>query len=341
MHATMALGAAPSSGVVDIAWNDTAVAFRAQSHAVIAVRCPPGGRPSAVVGTDVYTDDSSICTAALHAGRVSLAMGGVVTIELRPPADGYVATLRNGIASSTRARAAGSFSFAEGPAPGLYAAPLGVMAPNPTPPPADPWTVTATAFRGSIGIAHSMDCPPGTPRTVWGTDVYTDDSSICSAALHAGRITAADGGPVTFFALPGRDMYFASERHGVTSTDYGTYPGSFAFDRTPQESTYAVPPGVRLINGSFNATTFRGEHDAKRLFCPPDLALHTVWGSGDYTDDSSICSAAIHAGRIDRERGGAVVLRPTRGRAAYHGSTAHGVTTQDYGTFAGSFVFEP
>ena len=51
---------------------------------------------------------------------------------------------------------------------------------------------------------------------VWGTDVYTDDSSICTAAVHAGLIEADDGGEVTFELAPGRDEYTGSEASAST-----------------------------------------------------------------------------------------------------------------------------
>ena len=61
-------------------WNDTATEFRGQNGAHFVYTCPSYGTASSVWGTDVYTDDSSVCTAAVHAGRITLAGGGSVTI---------------------------------------------------------------------------------------------------------------------------------------------------------------------------------------------------------------------------------------------------------------------
>ena len=36
-------------------------------------------------------------------------------------------------------------------------------------------------------------CVAGTPGVAYGTDIYTGDSSICTAAVHAGKTTAAGG----------------------------------------------------------------------------------------------------------------------------------------------------
>ena len=62
---------------------------------------------------------------------------------------------------------------------------------------------------------------------LWGTDVYTGDSSICTAAVHAGVITLDRGGLVTVELRPGQSAYKGTTRNGVTSTEYGAYTHSF------------------------------------------------------------------------------------------------------------------
>jgi len=60
-------------------------------------KCPSGGKESSVWGTDIYTLDTSFCNAAVHAGKLTSASGGSVTIELRPGESSYKGTTRNGI----------------------------------------------------------------------------------------------------------------------------------------------------------------------------------------------------------------------------------------------------
>ena len=87
------------------------------------------------------------------------------------------------------------------------------------------------------GQRSTYACPPnGTPAGVWGTDIYTDDSSICAAAVHAGLISFASGGTVTVeVRRPGVNYYTGSSRHGVSSKEYnnGSNPtlGAFVFVR--------------------------------------------------------------------------------------------------------------
>jgi hypothetical protein len=91
------------------------------------------------------------------------------------------------------------------------------------------WTDTAVPYRGRNGERISFSCAAGgTPRTVWGTDVYTDDSSVCTAAVHAGAITATAGGDIVVEILPGQSSYTGSTRNGITSSNWGSWSGSFS-----------------------------------------------------------------------------------------------------------------
>lgn len=92
-----------------------------------------------------------------------------------------------------------------------------------------PWTQGAQAFRGRTGQTVRVVCPPGgAPGSVWGSGIYTDDSSICTAAVHAGRIQMATGGSFGVQILPGMPAYQASSANGVTTQSYPQYSGSFS-----------------------------------------------------------------------------------------------------------------
>ncbi len=64
------------------------------------------------------------------------------------------------------------------------------------PPSSTNWTTNAVSWRGNNGQQFTFDCPPnGTiSSSLWGTDTYTDDSSICTAAVHASLISTSSGG---------------------------------------------------------------------------------------------------------------------------------------------------
>ena len=90
------------------------------------------------------------------------------------------------------------------------------------------WSQDASNRRASIGQTFVFRCSPnGDFDTVWGTDVYTDDSSICTAGVHAGKITRLAGGLVTIEIRPAQAAYLGSARNGVTTSNYGSWGGSF------------------------------------------------------------------------------------------------------------------
>ena len=90
------------------------------------------------------------------------------------------------------------------------------------------WDTTPSGFKGEDGQTYTFRCPEeGTENLIWGSDVYTQDSSICTAAVHVGRISLARGGIVTIEFRPGRSTYGSTVRNGIKSRTYGEYPRSF------------------------------------------------------------------------------------------------------------------
>ncbi len=71
--------------------------------------------------------------------------------------------------------------------------------------------------------------------------------------------------------------------------------------------------------------------------CPANPRLGSVWGSGPYTADSDICTAALHAGGIS-QAGGEVWVKAAPGQSSYQGSSANGVTTSNWGSYGRSFT---
>jgi hypothetical protein len=92
------------------------------------------------------------------------------------------------------------------------------------------WDQTAEPWRGFTGDTYSVSLPPGGSEwEIWGTTIYTDDSSIGTAAVHMGLITFLGGGDVTIKILAGQSSYTSSSQNGVTSGSYGSWDASFEF----------------------------------------------------------------------------------------------------------------
>jgi hypothetical protein len=92
------------------------------------------------------------------------------------------------------------------------------------------WDKTARKWNGNNNWTYTVTLPAGgSEYEIWGTDIYTDDSSIGTAAVHKGLITFGAGGTVTIRILPGEDSCRGTLHNGVTSQDYGNWDGSFEF----------------------------------------------------------------------------------------------------------------
>jgi hypothetical protein len=289
-------------------------------------------RSGNVWGTDIYTDDSSVCRAALHAGRVGPGGGNVRVVFLGARAS-YQGSTRHGVTSRNYGRwehsfrfVAGDFGGAPNDRPGYGGGGGGVAAcPN-----------NAVQLRGS-NQSLQCRCDARTTRSgnVWGTRIYTDDSAICRAAVHAGVI-GERGGIVTLWARPGRRSYNGSYSNGVRSRDYGRWSGSYEFSGGGGGGN--PPPDYgRVEDCPGNATSLRGNNRSLRCRCSAsDTRSGAVWGTDIYTDDSNICRAALHAGAIGRQ-GGIITVWHRPGRSSYRGSYRNGVETRNYGRWGGSF----
>jgi hypothetical protein len=90
-------------------------------------------------------------------------------------------------------------------------------------------------FTCTCSASAASTVPP-----IWGIDVYTDDSPVCVAAVHAGAI-GPRGGTVTVSRAQGQQSYPGGARNGVVSNSYGPWQQSF---RVTGAGGAAQPPAV-------------------------------------------------------------------------------------------------
>jgi hypothetical protein len=65
-----------------------------------------------------------------------------------------------------------------------------------------------------------------------------------------------------------------------------------------------------------------------------------VWGSDEYTSDSAVAAAAVHAGVLRDGERGRIKISYVEGRDAYNGTTRNGKTSQSWGPHSSSFRIE-
>ena len=272
-------------------------------------------------GTTTYTDDSSLETAAVHAGLLRAGQSGIVKVRLLPGQEKYEASTQNGVTSQAYGRHDGSFR--------LMAA--AVSTPQ--------RTGSLTSYRDLVGSSIMLPVVGAVSTNVWGSDVYTDDSQVGAAAVHAGVLGVGEFGFVKVTLLPGQPHYEGSVRNGVTSQSFEQWQGSFRVESAPPPWLVQLPGGEdpsQLVP----LATMRGHVGLSFSIQVTGAATGPVWGTGVYTDDSSLAAAAVHAGLLKAGEIGILRVTIAPGRQSYVASEQNGVKSQPYGPWEGSVRIE-
>ena len=117
---------------------------------------------------------------------------------------------------------------------------------------------TLEGFRGRDGESFVFEVVGSTDKIIHGDGIYSDDSNLASAAVHAGILKYAQRGQVKVTILPGMSAYLAANRNEVTSTSRNSHPGSYkveavvaneaAFKPTAQPAATAASPSSKPAN---------------------------------------------------------------------------------------------
>ncbi len=88
---------------------------------------------------------------------------------------------------------------------------------------------TLQAYQTHVGKTFKFALTGAPGGSVWGTDAYTLDSSLASAAVHAGVLQVGKTGNVRVRILPPRAGFVGSSRNGIESASFNFYPGAYEF----------------------------------------------------------------------------------------------------------------
>ena len=121
----------------------------------------------------------------------------------------------------------------------------------------------------NIGKTYDFYCQSAPEDLIhaplWGTNVYTTNSGICSTAVHSGMI-AESGGIISIELLDGQEFYSGSTKNNIQSEDHigtdvsYTFIGKPVADNSNQENNQfraseiervmrnSVQKGVRAID---------------------------------------------------------------------------------------------
>jgi len=87
--------------------------------------------------------------------------------------------------------------------------------------------INMVQFQNEIGKTFTFRVTGNAAGSAWGTDVYTTDTTLAAAAVHAGLLTSGQTGVVKVSVVASPQVFVGSTRNGVSSAGYGQYPAAF------------------------------------------------------------------------------------------------------------------
>jgi hypothetical protein len=317
-----------------------------QAGSVLILTMTGNTSGGSVWGSGVYTSDSSLAAAAVHSGALANAERGQIIVEVLPGESSYRGSSSNGVTSASWGAYGLSFRFLDSaPSPkGFFGSEStgGSSRPAAAPPAVlrvfgleDPTMLTR--IRTVPGAVLYFRVTGSISGRVWGTGIYTLDSTIAAAAVHAGILSPSQTGVLKVTVLPGRSSYEGSSRNGVTTAGYGAYGGSYSLEAVSGAVEFKA---AMADPGSPGAIPGVAPGNSYTVFLVGAASGATIWGSGIYTSDSSLATAAVHAGLLPDGGAGAVTVRILPGQASYAGTTSNGVRSTAYGAYGLSYSLE-
>jgi LCCL domain len=82
-------------------------------------------------------------------------------------------------------------------------------------------------YQGQIGKVFYFKVTGDNVGSIYGTDLYTTDSHLATAAVHAGVLKLGETGTVKVKIVEGQNGYTQTTRNGITSNSWGQYGGSY------------------------------------------------------------------------------------------------------------------
>uniref|UniRef100_A0A4W3IVU0 Cysteine rich secretory protein LCCL domain containing 2 n=1 Tax=Callorhinchus milii TaxID=7868 RepID=A0A4W3IVU0_CALMI len=173
-----------------------------------------------VIGTLYYEVQSSICRAAIHYGIIRNEEGGLVDITRKGKIPFFVKSAKYGIQSISKFRPANGFGLS-----------------RVTTRTVDCYATVAQLcpFRKPASHCPRINCPPNCMEEfpfwarVIGNNIYSDVSSICRSAVHAGIIKNHIGGLVDVMSVEKKNKYPSVFKNGIQSESMKNPPDGKAF----------------------------------------------------------------------------------------------------------------
>ena len=188
-------------------------------------------------------------------------------------------------------------------------------------------------YRGQNGKVLHFEVIGSNSGSIYGTDIYTDDSDLSTAAVHAGLLKVGEKGVIKVTILPGQASHSSSTRHGITSSPWSAYPGSYKVEPIPGGSRAASTTSKTLPDPGSMWSYEKHVGQSFEFQVTGSTSGGSIWGTGTYTGDSQLPVAAVHAGVLRDGESGVVKVTILAGDSRYLGSSRNGISSYDYGPY--------
>ena len=82
-------------------------------------------------------------------------------------------------------------------------------------------------FQGEIGKTFAFRVTGGNNGSIWGTGIYTSDSDLATAAVHAGALAIGQSGVVKVEIVTPPPGFAGSNQNGINSNPFQGFPGAY------------------------------------------------------------------------------------------------------------------
>ncbi|KAJ8413434.1 hypothetical protein AAFF_G00094300 [Aldrovandia affinis] len=172
-----------------------------------------------VIGTVYYEMQSSICRAGLHYGVIDNE-GGWLDVTRQGRQEYFIKSNKHGIQSLGKYQSANAFTLSKVTVKAITC--------ETTVAELCPFQKPASHCPRLYCPSHCLQENPHSARVI-GTITYSDISSICRAAVHAGVIQDQSGGYIDVMPVDNRRYYIATYQNGISSESLQNPPGGKAF----------------------------------------------------------------------------------------------------------------
>ena len=263
---------------------------------------------STVYGTDVYRVDSTIKRAAVHMGLVSIGEEKVLKIKVvECPEEGYVASIRNGISSSSVGNSSGSSYYGF-----VFIGDNGEEVKGPT------IESILSSKKNAIEVKNNAKAYNG--ATIEKYYYSINNGQYVESTQNSYTFTGLTDGTEYTIKTYAKD----SNNSSTIITENKTMTGDF-------------PEGLTVIKASGNLTSYRGKNNLVLGVLVTGSNSGSLWGTETYTDDSSLAAAVVHMGIAKANQTVLVKVQILPGQESYTGTTQNGITSSNYSSYSGSY----